>query len=90
MSSKRFLLAALWSFALCLAAPAARADDRVPTPDERAEIEKVLQGQGYTSWDEIKMDDGAWKVEDARRADGGKYKVKLRPGSLDVLSAKRD
>ncbi len=71
-----------------LTTPAWAQDDRPPTPQERAAIERVLRAEGFVSWDEIELDDGFWEVEDARTADGREYDLKLRPQSLEII--KRD
>lgn len=73
----------LASAALALAAPAD--DDRPPTPQERAAIEAKLRAEGFVRWDDIELDDGLWEIDDARRADGREYDLKLRPGSLEVV-----
>lgn len=73
----------LASAALALAAPAD--DDRPPTSQERAAIEAKLRAEGFVRWDDIELDDGLWEVDDARRADGREYDLKLRPGSLEVV-----
>ena len=63
--------------AALFAAPAL-ADDRPPTPEERARIEGVLATKGFTSWDEIEWDDdGRWKVDDALGPDGRQYDLIL-------------
>jgi hypothetical protein len=51
----------------------ALADDRSPTPEERAQIEQVLRGEGFTRWDEIELDDGVWEVDDAAGSDEREY-----------------
>jgi hypothetical protein len=58
--------------------------DRAPTEEERSSIERVLQNEGYTSWEEIEFDDDdddaddqVWEVDDARGADGVEYDLKL-------------
>lgn len=52
-------------------------DDRDPTPEERTQIEQTLRTDGFTSWEEIELDDGVWEVDDAVAADGQKFDVKL-------------
>jgi hypothetical protein len=72
------LHALLAASALALAPIAAAADDRPPTPEERAQIEEVLRAEGFTSWEEIEWDDdGYWEVDDAVAADGQEYDLKL-------------
>lgn len=57
---------------------AALAEDRAPTPEERASIEAVLKAEGFTSWGEIELDDGkVWEVDDAIHADGREYDLEL-------------
>lgn len=62
---------------LTLPAFSAMADDREPTPEERTRIEAALRDGGYTSWEEIELDDGRWEVDDARHTDGHEYDLKL-------------
>ncbi len=69
---------------------AALADDREPTPDERASIEGVLSGEGFVKWDEIEWDDdGYWYVDDAETADGQDYDLKLDQ-TFDVIEREED
>ena len=76
MKSKLLLAAA--AFGLGLGAASAFADDRPPTDDERAEIERVLTAEGFTAWDEMEWDDdNHWEVDDAVGADGKQYDLKL-------------
>ena len=58
-------------------APAALADDRDPTPEERARIESVLSAEGFVEWDDIEWEDSVWEVDDAETADGKEYDLKL-------------
>jgi uncharacterized membrane protein YkoI len=74
---------------LIVAAPAF-AEDRPPTPSERAAIEKILKSAGYTSWEEIEFDDGRWEVDDARTANGREYDLKLDPKTLKIVSRRAD
>jgi len=62
---------------LTLPAFSAMADDREPTTEERTRIEAALRDGGYTSWEEIELDDGRWEVDDARHTDGHEYDLKL-------------
>ncbi len=73
-----------------LATPAWAQDDRPPTPQERAAIERVLRAEGFVRWDEIELDHGVWEVEDARTADGRDYDLKLRPRSLEIIQHDAD
>ncbi|MNK86075.1 hypothetical protein D3C87_1059780 [compost metagenome] len=66
--------------------------DRDATPEERAAIERVLRANGYVAWDDIEYDDEErlWEVDDARTSDGKEYDLKLRPGSLEIVSRRLD
>jgi hypothetical protein len=83
-------LLAVGAAALILASPAFA--DRKPTPDERSRIEAKLKELGFTSWDEIELEDdnSAWEVDDARTSDGQEYDLKLHPETLEVLRRERD
>jgi len=71
---------------LAVAAPA-RADEH-PSGDTRTRIEAALQDRGFESWGEIeRSDDGrAWKVDDARLRNGGKYELRLSTDDLHEIS----
>lgn len=84
------LLRAIALPASLIVATPALADDRPPTPSERAAIEKVLKDAGYTSWEEIEFDDGRWEVDDARTANGREYDLKLDPKTLKIVSRRAD
>jgi hypothetical protein len=76
--------------ALVLAAPALA--DRAPSAAERTSIERALRDAGFTSWEEIELDDDGpyWEVDDARTADGERYDVKLSPDSLEIVERDLD
>lgn len=82
------------AIAAMVAAPAtaALAADRDPTPRERAAIEQALRAAGYVQWDDIELEDdnGLWEVDDAKAADGKKFDLRLRPGTLEVVSRRAD
>jgi hypothetical protein len=84
MTLRRLAASALLFAAV--AAPALAAD-RDPTPEERAQMEKVLRAQGFVQWDDIELeaDDQLWEVDDAKTADGRSYDLKLRPQSYDIV-----
>ncbi|MGQ5701869.1 PepSY domain-containing protein [Sandaracinobacteroides sp. A072] len=65
-------------------------DDRQPTPGERTAIEKVLRAAGYTSWEDIELDDGRWEVDNALLPNGSKYDLKLRPSDLKIIRTELD
>lgn len=67
------------------------ADDRAPTAEERAQIEAVLEREGFTSWGEIELDDGkVWEVDDAIHSDGREYDLELNPTSLEITDRDPD
>lgn len=72
-----------------LAAPAL-ADDRAPTPEERAQIEAKLTELGYSSWKGIELDDGLWEIDDASNAAGEIYDLKLNKDTLEMVAQERD
>lgn len=73
------------------ASPAmARDDDRPPTAAERTAIEKSLRDNGFTSWEDIELDDGRWEVDNARTVDNVKYDLKLDPKTLQIVKRDRD
>jgi len=79
------------ALALTLAAPAAgHAEEREPTPEERAAIEQVLTAQGYTRWEEIELEDDMWEVEGAVHTDGRTYDLKLRIDDLAVAEQEEE
>lgn len=90
MTKRRGLAAIALAVAVSGAAPALASDDRVPTAEELALIEAALRGAGYTSWEEIDMDDGQWDVDDARRGDGHEYEVRIHPGTYEIVSERRE
>lgn len=89
----RILVAATAAAAtIGLAAPAFA--DRAPTPDERAAVEKVLRANGFTSWEEIELDDDGpyWEIDDARTANrrDGKFDLKVDPKTMKIVKRERD
>lgn len=71
-------LATALAFALLPASGAlAQEEDREPTPEETTQIEAALEADGFTSWEEIELDDGVWEVDDAVAADGQKFDLTL-------------
>ena len=74
----------------------ALARDRAPTANERAAIEKKLRSLGYTSWDDIKLDDDRpyhqpkWEIDDARKGNSQRFDIELEPRTLKLLQTERD
>lgn len=86
-----FRMLGLLSAILLAGAPLspALADDRAPTGEELGRIEAALRAEGYTAWEEIELDDGVWKVDDAVSGDGLKYDVVLDQ-SFAVIAVEED
>lgn len=82
---------ALSAAAIMLAASPALAD-RGPNPEELQKISAAMKAAGYVSWEQVELDDDGpyWDIDDARKGDGTKWDVKLRPTTLGVLRAERD
>jgi uncharacterized membrane protein YkoI len=78
----------LAALAMSAAAASPSLADRAPTADERAKIEQMLRSEGFTSWDEIELDDDGWEVDDAKGSDGREYELKLDRDTLRII--KRD
>jgi hypothetical protein len=89
------VFAAAMLIAMTVSLPAA-ARDRAPTAAERVAIEKALRSLGYTSWDDIKLDDDRpyhqpkWEIDDARKGNGPRFDVELEPRTLKLLQTERD
>lgn len=66
--------------------------DRDPTAEEREAIETELRAQGFTSWEDIELEDdeSVWEVDDAVDADGQEYDLHLDPGTLEIVKRERD
>lgn len=71
-------------------ASSANADDKMANPEQRAQIESVLNAEGFTSWGSIELDDGRWEVDNAIGADGKKYDLKLNRETFAVMSRELD
>lgn len=72
--------------AFLLGTGTAALSDRAPNPEERARIETTISAAGYTSWEEIELDDGHWEVDDARKAeDSEDCDLKISTGSYEII-----
>ena len=87
MLCKAMVVAAMAGFAV-----PALAADRAPNATERAAIEKALRGLGYTSWEEVELDDDGpyWEIDDARKGTGPRFDVRLAPKTLKLIRARAD
>jgi hypothetical protein len=74
--------------AAALALPAF-ADDEAG-PEDRARITEALQAAGYSSFEEVELDDGVWEVDDAVGSDGQEYDLKLDPDTLEIIEKEQD
>jgi hypothetical protein len=76
--------------ALLTAAPALA--DRGPNPEELQKITAALKAAGYVSWEEVGLDDDGpfWEIDDARKGDGSRWDLKLRPNTLGIHKAERE
>lgn len=76
--------------ALVLATPAIAAD-RPATEAEATNIARVLNASGFVTWDDIDWDeDGYWEVDDAERADGTQWDLRLAAETFEILRSRRD
>ncbi|WBX83461.1 PepSY domain-containing protein [Sphingosinicella microcystinivorans] len=66
--------------------------DRGATATEIEKIIPVLKAAGYVSWEEIELDDDGphFEVDDARKADGSKWDVKLSTTDFQIVREKKD
>lgn len=53
-------------------------------------VKHALHQLGFVSWDEIEWERGQWEVDDARRADGSQWDLKLDPKTLEVVKRKQE
>lgn len=76
--------------ALLAASPALA--DRGPNPEELQKITAALKAAGYVSWEEVELDDDGpfWEIDDARKGDGSRWDLKLRPTTLGIHKAERE
>lgn len=84
-----FVPAALAAMLAVTVALPAHADDEAG-PEDRARITEALQAAGYSSFEEVEMDDGVWEVDDAVGSDGRKYDLKLNPETLEIIETEED
>jgi hypothetical protein len=74
--------------AATMAVPAL-ADDEA-SPEDHARITEALQAAGYSSFEEVELDDGVWEVDDAVGSDGREYDLKLDPDTLEIIEIDDD
>ncbi len=86
----RFAVRTAVAAAMILAPATVFANDRAPTAQELAAIERSLQSSGFVDWDEIEFDDGLWEVDDARTADGAQFDLKLDPETFAIVAEDPD
>ena len=64
--------------------PALDTHSLVEGPDPAAVAAKLNQ-MGFVAWRRLRPDHSVWKVDDARRADGKVYDIKLEAETLDLV-----
>ncbi len=90
MTARRVLVCVMLTAVLFLPM-AACAEDRPPTPEERAQIEKSLRDAGYVTWEKIELDDGMWEVDDAMKdGDTREFDLKLDPQTFEIVVERED
>ena len=63
--------------------------DRLPTPEERAQIEQTLRSEGFVRWGKIELDH-VWEVDDAQIQNGTEFDVKIDPKTMRIIERERD
>jgi len=53
--------------------------------DDPAAVAAKLNQMGFVAWRRLRPDHSVWKVDDARRADGKVYDIKLEAETLDLV-----
>jgi hypothetical protein len=85
MKLGKLVLAAM----LVIGATAPAVADREPSVEERAGIEAALRAHGFATWEDIELDDGWWRVDDAVTVDGREYDLTLDPWTLAIVEGRR-
>jgi hypothetical protein len=65
-------------------------ESRLANTPETARVMEALRQQGFTDPGEVKLDDGLWKVDNARMADGSRHDLVLERESLRILHRERE
>lgn len=78
------------AIALLTASPAQA--DRGPNPEELQRISAALKAAGYVSREAVELDDDGpfWEIDDARKGDGSRWDLKLRPNTLGIHKVERE
>jgi len=84
--ARRALAIAIVGMAVTVPARAGHDDVR----DDPAVVTERLNHMGFLEWRKLKWDHGYWKIEDARRANGHTYDLKLEAGTLDIVKLERE
>ena len=69
---------------ILMMAASAHCGAREPTPDEKAEIARVLLGSGYEDWRRIDLQD-EWVVEGVYRSNGEICDLKIRAQTHEIF-----
>jgi hypothetical protein len=62
--------------------------DRPLNAEERAAAEKALKSAGFSTWEEMDVDDDGpvWEIDDARmKAGGPRYDIKIDPKTSQII-----
>lgn len=73
---------------LAMAAPASARHEKEPQGAAEAVAHK-LSSIGFQSWRELKWRRDYWLVNEARRANGNSYDLKLEADTLDIIKLER-
>jgi hypothetical protein len=58
--------------------------------DDPAAVAAKLNEMGFLEWRRLRPDHSVWKVDDARRANGSVYDLKLEAQTLDLVKLERE
>jgi hypothetical protein len=70
------------------ALPASAGHDEVQ--DDPAIVTERLHRMGFVEWRKLRWSHGYWTIDDARRANGHVYDLKLEAGSFDLVRLTRE
>ena len=70
-----------------MATPASARHDERDNPEV---VAAKLNLMGFVTWRRLRWAHGYWKVDDARRADGKVYDLKLEAATLDLVKLERE
>lgn len=59
-------------------------------PEDPAVVAERLRHMGFVEWRDLRWSHGFWKVNDAKRANGHVYDLKIEAGSFDLVKLTRE